>query len=357
MTPPIAGAEPVNDAPDPDVLDATTAADHLDVALANVAREYPNHPGHLLRGPADLRGPSELHPIFFGSYDWHSSVHQHWAALTLARWFPDLPQRDRVIAWFDRTVTAGAAEVERAYLDERPWFERPYGWAWLLELDAELAVWADRGLTPQAADWRANLWALTEQVRDGCLQWLGNTADPQRSGTHGNSAFAAARLFDAAEVTGDTELTGAVGIAAERWYDRDLDAPTRYEPGPSDFLSPTLAEAELQLRTLGPDGGRTWLAGFLTDPAPLLAAVTVPDRADPQLVHRDGLNLSRAWGWRRIAADLDTDDPLRVDALAAARTQSARSLPATISGRFVGDHWLSSFAVLLAASPAPERTG
>ncbi len=354
MTPPIAEAQPHNEAPDPDVVDATKAADHLDVALANVAREYPNHPGHLLRGPEDLQEPSQLHPIFFGSYDWHSSVHQHWAALTMARWFPELPQRDEVIAWFDRTITTEAIEVERAYLEDRPWFERPYGWAWLLELDAELAVWAHRGLALDAGGWRANLWPLTEQVREGCLQWLGATADPQRTGTHGNSAFAAARLFDAAQVTGDAALAGAVRIAAERWYGLDLDAPTRYEPAPNDFLSPTLVEAELQLRVLGPDEARPWLSGFLTDPEPLLAPVSVPDRADPQLVHRDGLNLSRAWGWRRIAAVLDTDDPLRADAIEASRQQVAASLPSVISGRFVGDHWLPTFAVLLAASPPPS---
>ena len=35
------------------------------------------------------------------------------------------------------------------------------------------------------------------------------------------------------------------------------------------------------------------------------------DRTDPQLVHLDGLNLSRAWCMRSIAAALPADDPAR----------------------------------------------
>ena len=55
------------------------------LAIENIGREYPNAPGHLLRSADDLRGPRELHPAFFGSWDWHSSVHQHWLLVRLLR--------------------------------------------------------------------------------------------------------------------------------------------------------------------------------------------------------------------------------------------------------------------------------
>ena len=55
------------------------------LAIENIGREYPNAPGHLLRSADDLRPPRELHPAFFGSWDWHSSVHQHWLLVRLLR--------------------------------------------------------------------------------------------------------------------------------------------------------------------------------------------------------------------------------------------------------------------------------
>ena len=48
------------------------------LALANIEREFPNKLDHVMAGPADVARPRALHPAFFGSFDWHSSVHAHW---------------------------------------------------------------------------------------------------------------------------------------------------------------------------------------------------------------------------------------------------------------------------------------
>lgn len=348
----------------PHQLTPDRAAAYLDVALANVARVYPNHPGHLLTSAADLQPPEVLHPVFAGSFDWHSSVHQHWLLVRLLRRAPDLPGAAAARRWFDACWTPDAMATEAAYLAEpaRRSFERPYGWAWLMTLAAELTTAGGTGSRttqgtgvdpvppgPPATDarrWAAALTPVTEVVRAHCLTWLASSPLPERSGTHASSAFAALLLHDAARATGDTALATAVDAAARRWYADDRDAPTRYEPSATDFLSPTLVSAVLMAEVLPAAQAAPWLAAFLTDPAPLTHPVAVSDPTDPKVVHLDGLNLSRAWCWRRLAAHPACPARLRSDAEVAADRHLDVSLPATVSGRYVGDHWLSSFAVL-----------
>ena len=110
------------------------------IALGHVAREYPNKLDHVLEGAADARGPRDLHPIFFGSFDWHSCVHGYWLLATLLRLQPAIPEAAAIRALFNEAFTAEKVAGEVVYL-ARPssrGFERPYGWGWLLKLQAEL---------------------------------------------------------------------------------------------------------------------------------------------------------------------------------------------------------------------------
>ena len=85
-----------------------------------------------------------------------------------------------------------------------------------------------------------------------------------------------------------------------------------------------------------------WFAAFLpSPPSVLVEPATVADRSDAKTVHLDGLNLSRAWCWRAIF-DV-TGDGL---ASRAAERHLEASLPHLFSGEYVGEHWLSSFALL-----------
>lgn len=329
-------------------LERTTASRYAQVGLANVAREYPNHPMHLLTSADDLgRAPSELHPVFYGSYDWHSSVHQHWMLIRLLRRFPDLAEADAIRAWCDGHVTDEAVAAEAAYLTDaarRSW-ERPYGWAWLLTLSAELRAAGDEDGALRR--WAAILGPLVEVVRGRCLDWLGTTTYPQRSGTHANSAFACGLLHDAAAVTADTTMTAAVGEAALRWYGRDVGYAAAFEPSANDFLSPALVEADLLRRILAAGEFAPWLHRFLPDPRPLTEPAKVSDRTDPQVVHLDGLNLSRAWCWEAIADALPPGDALVEVARQAADRHREAALPAVLGGDYVGEHWLPTFAIYL----------
>ncbi len=81
---------------------------------------------------------------------------------------------------------------------------------------------------------------------------------------------------------------------------------------------------------------------------------TVTDRTDPQLVHLDGLNLSRAWGMRSIAAALPADDPAPRRLARSAARHAETALAHVASGDYAGEHWLASFAVYLLSVPAVE---
>ncbi len=308
------------------------------LAIENIGREYPNAPGHLLHSADDLRLPRELHPAFFGSYDWHSSVHQHWLLVRLLRLDLAGVEADAARNALGATLTPQAMDVEAAYLRERPGFERTYGWAWLLKLADELSSWADA----DADRWRSSLAPAVEAVTTNWRAFLGRATYPIRAGTHANSAFGLALALDHARATADSAFAASLEHLAKAWFAGDTDYPAHMEPGGDDFLSGALMEAGAMTRLLKGPAFAEWFGAFLpAPPSVLLEPATVADRSDAKTVHLDGLNLSRAWCWRRIFAV--TGDRA---AEAAAERHLDASIPHLFSGEYVGEHWLSSFALL-----------
>ena len=134
------------------------AASFARIALGHVERPYPFKLDQVLLGPEDERRPAQLHPVFHGSFDWHSCVHGYWLLARIGRRFPQLPEAEAIAALFQRSLTPLRLARERAYLD-RPLsggFERPYGWAWLLALSAEL----ERRTVPDERAWAEALRPL-----------------------------------------------------------------------------------------------------------------------------------------------------------------------------------------------------
>jgi len=305
------------------------------LALGHVTREYPNKLDHVLAGPEDARTPRDLHPVFYGSFDWHSCVHAWWMLGHLLRRFPNLPEAPAVRALFDTHLTPPNIAAECAYLD-RPTargFERPYGWAWFLKLAAELRLHPD--------GWSAALAPMTDRFVTRFLTFLPLATYPIRAGVHTNTAFAVRLALDYP----DAALRTALVAAASRWYADDRDCQA-WEPGGDEFLSPALVEAECMRAALPEEGFRSWFAAFLPrlaqgEPRTLFVPATVSDRSDGKIAHLDGLNLSRAWCWRALAPF--TPDPAAT--LATAEAHIAASLP-HVGGDYMGEHWLASFAVL-----------
>jgi hypothetical protein len=333
-------------------LGAAEAADLARRALTNIAREYPNQPQYLLEHDADALPPRVVHPVFFGCFDWHSAVHSHWLLLRLTRVLPDLAPRAAIETAFDSAFVPAKLAIEAAYLEKRPWFERPYGLAWALLLCTEAA----------GTRWAVPLAPLAAVVRANVLTWLGALRYAVRSGTHNQTAFALTLLHDAATDLRDTELLATVCTKALACFRADERAPLRFEPSGEDFLSPTLMTADLMRRVLPTAEFSVWLAAYLPDlPARAaddwLPCADVADETDGRAVHLHGLNLSRAWNLANIAAALPAGDRRTPALRAAADRHRAGGLRATLATRhYAGDHWLPSFAVYLATGRSGPAT-
>jgi hypothetical protein len=331
----------------PAALTPELAGGFARLALAHVRREYPHKLDHVMRDARDVRAPHELHPLFHGSFDWHSCVHGYWLLATVLRHYPDLPESSRIRALFVEQLTPANVAAELAYLRQpmRGGFERPYGWAWLLMLAAELA----RHDTADGAGWLAALAPLDDAFADRFLDFLPLATYPVRVGTHFNTAFALRLALEYAEGTGDMTLLFACREKAVEWYAGDADCQA-WEPGGDDFLSSALIEAECMRVVLPAAAFGPWLEKFLPriasrEPATLFTPAVVSDRSDGKIAHLDGLNLSRAWCWKSLAGTFAEGDPRRAIALESADAHLAASLP-FVSGDYAGEHWLATFALL-----------
>jgi hypothetical protein len=322
-------------------LTPDTAARFAAIALGHVTREYPHKLDHVMDGPEDVLGPRDLHPIFFGSFDWHSCVHGWWLMLRLRRLFPDLPVMREVEALADEMLTPANANGELDYLDRAysGGFERPYGWAWLLALHEEAQRHPDR-------DWAETLAPLARAFADRFHVYLPKLTYPIRVGTHFNTAFAMILALDWAEAN-DPALEALIRERAEPYYSRDRNCPA-WEPGGDEFLSSALTEALYMRRILDDGSFRTWFDAFLPDmaagePRSLFTPAFVSDRSDGKIAHLDGTNLSRAWCWRGIAGALAPE--LADLARKTADDHLSASLP-HVAGDYMGEHWLATFALL-----------
>jgi len=322
-------------------LNKTIASQFARIALGHVRKEYPHKLDHVLLGDEDLAPPRVLHPIFHGSFDWHSCVHGWWTLLTLRRLFPGMFEAQAIAELADGSFTPGKVAAELAYLD-RPMsagFERPYGGGWLLYLHLEASRHDDR-------PWAIELEPLARAFAERLHIYLAKLTYPIRVGTHFNTAFALILALEWAEAF-DASLAKAIRLWTVEKYSNDRNCQA-WEPGGDEFLSPALIEALCMARVLGADGFAPWFAAFLPrlydlQPATLFTPATVSDRSDGKIAHLDGLNLSRAWCWRSIAPLL----PEREGAIVrgAAEEHLAAALP-YVAGDYMGEHWLASFALL-----------
>src|SRR5205807_1840193 len=69
---------------------AVDAAAYARVALTNVQREFPSSLSYVATEPETVTRPRDLHPAFYGSFDWHSCVEMHWVLVRLLRVAPGL---------------------------------------------------------------------------------------------------------------------------------------------------------------------------------------------------------------------------------------------------------------------------
>lgn len=331
------------------MTDAQVAA-FADLALRGIVQEYPNKPGPVLSGPQDIRSPREMHPAFYGSFDWHSAVHGHWMLVKLLKDYPQSSVAEQTRQVLARHFTAEIMAAETAYFDapHNQSFERTYGWAWLLRLALELRTWDDL----QGQIWAKNLRPLEERIVELSKAYLPKLTWPIRVGEHANTAWALGEFLDYARGIGDQEFENLVLERARTYYLNDTDYPVKYEPSGHDFFTPALLEADLMRRVLPADEFLTWLDAFLPNMAKnglgnLAKPVVVSDPTDGKLVHLAGLNLVRAWCMNGVASALPAGDARLKKLQDVAIQHRMAGLDYVFSGHYEGEHWLASFAIYM----------
>ncbi len=320
------------------------------LALDGISVEYPNKPSNVMVGPQSVVSPRQMHPAFYGCFDWHSSVHGHWMLVRLLHEFPNCSLAPQMRERLEISLTAENMKKEAEYfvLDHNKNFERMYGWAWLLRLVVELELWND----PSAKAWRENLRPLENILVQKMTDYLPKLSYPIRTGEHPDTGFALSQALDYARQVENVELEKLIVDRCRYYYLADTDYPTKYEPSGQDFFSSCLNEADLMRRVLGSDEYVAWFDKFLPtllrgEGGNLLIPVEVSDVTDGKIVHLAGLDLSRGWCLQGIASSLPKGDP-RIELLnKSAAEHTEMGYKYVFSGHYEGEHWLATFAIYL----------
>ncbi|MBN2773457.1 MAG: DUF2891 domain-containing protein [Prolixibacteraceae bacterium] len=306
-----------------------------------IDQEYPNKLGQVLGDDSYLAPPRELHPAFYGCFDWHSSVHGHWALVTLLSSFPDFEMKEEILDKIKKNITKENILKEIAYFDDQhnKDYERTYGWAWLLKLDEALREWDE----PVAAELHENLLPLVDLISVKFSEFLDKLKYPIRVGEHTNTAFGMSFAYDYAKKY-DSVLAQKIKEKARKYYIDDCSCPLTWEPGGFDFLSPCLQEASLMQKVLPLSEFKSWfglfMPGFTDTPEKYLEIAEVTDRSDGKLAHLDGLNFSRAWCLFEMGKSLKNGKMVKL-----AEDHFNYSYEKMDSGEYAGAHWLASFAL------------
>ena len=321
-----------------------------ELALKNIHTQYPNKPSNVVVDQASVRTPKEMHPAFYGCFDWHSSVHGHWMLIKLLKEFPGSSVDKRIREKLNQNLTEKNLAAELAYFNEKQHksFERTYGWAWYLKLAAELEGWDDA----DGKRWRTYLIGLEELLVQRTKDYLPKLSYPIRTGIHPDSGFGLALILDYARQMKNEELEQAIVARANDFYLSDTNYPTKYEPSGQDFFSSCLNEADLMRRVLSKDDFLKWFDKYLPtlvdgDGGNLLQPVEVSDVTDGYIVHLAGLDLSRAWCMQGILSALPEGDRRKAVLKASMAAHAKTGYRYVFSGHYEGDHWLATFAIYL----------
>lgn len=318
---------------------------YASLALGGIERPYPYHLTVVFQEPRRISHPSEVHPVFYGCFDWHSAVHGHWLLAFAAEKTSDNVFSDQCISALGRTLLVPAVESEVTNLLSNRSFERPYGLAWMLMLSVEL----DRSSIEPINELGAILGPLVDVAYKNLDEWLPKLSHPVRTGTHNQTAFSMKLALDWANHFKHDQASTMIKENARRFFEDDHALPVHMEPSGEDFLSPSLSEAWLLASVFDEVEFASWFYRAFPTMALIhsLQPVVPADRKDGRLVHLDGLNLSRSWMLAALAVKLGSGhqefETLRRSSLSHGRA----GLQAALSTEYMASHWLGTFAAYL----------
>jgi len=329
----------------------------LPLGCIDKVQDAPRSRGYLYESTVTLQPGFQKKRAFYGCFDWHSAVNSTWTMIKILKTFPDLPVAQLIREKLNDHLSADAikGEIDFYQQEGNKTFERPYGWAWLLRVYAELKSWND----PDAKKWAANVEPLAKLLLERTIPYLKTLAEPMRVGTHPNTAYSLKILNEFARATDDKNLQAAVNERARKFYSKDFGCAPNVEVSGSDFFSPCLVEAAIMGDVMTPTDFAAWLDKFMPAPdSPAFQSLKTVNMDMPGTAeelkkadmlgakaHLVGLGVSRARAMEDIAASLPPGDP-RVAIYHETATSLARiSIKSMYDASYEGTHWIATYIV------------
>jgi hypothetical protein len=329
------------------------------LSLECVKREFPHDYQsfgvYKIESMADLKSPKEFTPSFYGCFDWHSAVHNHWALVKMLKAYPNAPTakaiRQRLNISFHKDSIAKEIQFfENGGIEKG--FEFPYGQAWLLKVADELNGWSDA----DAKKWLDNINPLAKVIANFFAAVYPNMEKARYTGNHYSSALGLMFAYDYAKSFKQDSLLNVVSSSAKRYYSTISDFPFGKEPFDYDFMSAGLLIAEAMRRVLPQNEFATWIKKFSPDMftkegIEKVFYIKVEEKHDEYESHWDGFHLNRIWCMNGLIKALPATLLTPELKLLWRKKQMAMwkySQASIGKGNYDIDHWLSSFSVYAA---------
>ena len=295
------------------------------------------------------KDPKKIWPSFYGCYDWHSSVHNHWCLVKLLKLYPNLPERDEILARLDFAFDKDRIAVEALRVEnlEKGNFEFPYGQSWFLKLVEELSTLNH----PKVKTWLKNCKPLLKVIESKHLSYWPSINEVRFSGSHDSPAMGLSFALDYARCFKRKSLEEVVIAASKRFYENKTEVPMASEPFGWDFMSGYLLVADLMRKVYDEKVYAAWLFSFapeLVDINHVHEALVIKREAvhTGMKAHWDGFHLNRIWCLNGMIQSLPnlnaTLKAAWVEQMNAMWDYSQESIG---KGNYDVDHWLSSFSV------------
>jgi Protein of unknown function (DUF2891) len=314
-------------------------------------RVYPHfYNEHKIESAADLKTPEQFWPSFYGCYDWHSGVHNHWALVKLLQKYPNNIHAKAIKEKLNKSFDAANIAKEVKYFETHDLsFEYPYGTSWLLKIATELNAWSDA----DAKKWLANLMPLVNYLNKTYVKVLPNTEEPTFEGNHYSTAFGLSFALDYARSFKKDTLEKIIIKAAKGFYKDVAKFPLVKEPFGYDFMSAGLLITELMRRVYTPLEFDRWIKTFAPD---LFTVDGIKESLKVKKLsshdgydsHWDGFHLNRIWclnGLINTCYKSTVTDEIRQKWITAQQEMWDYAQESIGKGNYDIDHWLSSFSV------------
>ena len=304
-----------------------------------------------LRKVGDKQGPRDLWPSFYGCYDWHSGVHNHWCMVKLLKLYPNIPEANELKEKLELSFSKEniLAELNYVRTHEDGLFEFPYGQSWLLKVADELKRWDNA----DAQRWLSNIKPLADYIAEIHIAYWPKIDHVDYSGSHDSPAMGLSFALDYAESFKHVKLKKVIVSSAMRFYSSSKNAPLMNEPFDYDFMSATLLVSDLMRKVLPEKKYWEWVNEFTpelfsTNKVKVGLQIKKTEKHDGYEAHWDGYHLNRIWclnGMLKTFPEGKLNQEIKIQWVFQMNDMWDYSQESIGKGNYDIDHWLSSFSV------------